>query len=187
MLRKKKKDGNKVCEFCRKTFGQKYNRDRHVKTQHEGKTFSNIVDESGNDAAIPTFVPQVDLQPENQTIDLPDQEIPIYEVHDPTLNILLSPIRETDACTAHNETTNELHGPPLNIPTSTIQQTDASTTHNETSFSIGIELAKIAEEHDHIFENRFKESVLIKTKSDLKSRFFKHNATKFLMKPSKKH
>ena len=35
MLRKKKKDGNKVCEFCRKTFGQIYNRDRHVKTQHE--------------------------------------------------------------------------------------------------------------------------------------------------------
>ena len=180
MLRKKKKDGNKVCEFCGKTFGQKYNRDRHVKTQHEDKTFSNIVDESDNDAAIPTFVPQVDLQPENQTIDLSDQETPIYEVHGPTLNILLSPIRETDASTAHNETTNEVHGPPLNIPTSTIQQTDASTTHNETSFSIGIELAKMAEERDHIFENRFKESVLMKIKSDLKGRFFKHNAAKFL-------
>ena len=96
------------------------------------------------------------------------------------MNILLSPIRETDASTAHNETTNEVHGPPLNIPTSTIQQTDASTTHNETSFSIGIELAKMAEERDHIFENRFKESVLMKIKSDLKGRFFKHNALKFL-------
>ena len=68
-----------------------------------------------------TFVPQIDLQPENQTIDLSDQETPIYEVHDPPLNILLSPIRETDASTAHNETTNEVDGPPLNIPTSTIQ------------------------------------------------------------------
>ena len=187
MLRKKKKDGNKVCELCGKTFGQKYNRDRHVKTQHEDKTFSNIVDESDNDAAIPTFVPQVDLQPENQTIDLSDQETPIYGVHGPPLNILLSPIRETDASTAHNETTNEVHGPPLNIPTSTIQQTDASTTHNETSFSIGIELAKMAEERDHIFENRFKESVLMKIKSDLKGRFFKHNAAKFLDEPSEKH
>ena len=33
MLRKKKKDGKKVCEFYGKTFGQKYNRDRHVNTQ----------------------------------------------------------------------------------------------------------------------------------------------------------
>ena len=178
MLRKKKNDGNKVCEFCGKTSGQKY-RDRHVKTQNEDKTFSNIVDESDNGAAIPTFVSQVDLQLENQTIDLSDQETPIYEVHDPTLNILLSPIRETDASTAHNETKNEVHGPPLNIPTSTIQQTDASETHNETSFSIGIELAKMAEELDHIFGNRFKESVLMKIKSDLKGRFFKHNAAKF--------
>ena len=54
----------------RKDVWAKYNRDRHVKTQHEDKTFSNIVDESDNDAAIPTFVPQVDLQLENQTIDL---------------------------------------------------------------------------------------------------------------------
>ena len=38
----------------------------------------------------------------------------------------------------------------------------------------------MAEEHDHIFENRFKESVLMKIESDLKGRFFKHNATKFL-------
>ena len=106
MLRKKKKAGNKVWEFCGKTFGQKYNRNRHVKTQHEDKTFSNIADESDNDAAIPTFVPQVDLQPENQSVDLSDQETPIYEVHVPPLNILLSPIRETDASTAHNETTN---------------------------------------------------------------------------------
>ena len=68
----------------------------------------------------------------------------------------------------------------MNIPTSTIQQTDASTTHNETSFSIGIEIAKMAEECDHVFENRFKESVLMKIKSDLKGRFFKHNAAKFL-------
>ena len=161
MLRKKKKDSIKVCEFCGKTFGQKYNRDGHVKIHHEDKTFSNIVDESDNDAAIPTFVSQVDLQPENQTIYLSDQETPIYEVHDPPLNIVLSPIRETDASTAHNETTNEIYGPPLHIPISTIQQTDASTTHNETSFSIGIELAKMAEERDHIFENRFKETVLM--------------------------
>ena len=96
------------------------------------------------------------------------------------MNILLSPIPETDASTAHNETTNEVHGPPLNIPTSTIQQTDASTTHNETSFSIGIELAKMAEERDHIFKNRFKESALMKIKFGLKGRFFKHNAAKFL-------
>ena len=144
-VRKKEKRWHKVCEFCGKTFGQKYNRDRHVKTQHEDKTFSDIVDESDNDAAIPTFVPQADLQPENQNqiIDLSDQETRIYKVHGPPLNIRLSPIRETDASTAHNETTNEVHGPPLNIPRSTIQQNDASATHNETSFSIGIELAKI--------------------------------------------
>ena len=37
----------------------------------------------------------------------------------------------------------------------------------------------MGEERDHISENRFKESVLMKINSDLKGRFFKHSAAKF--------
>ena len=38
----------------------------------------------------------------------------------------------------------------------------------------------MAEKRDILFETRFKESILLKMKSDLKSRFFKHHAAKYL-------
>ena len=226
-LRKEQKENNKVCGICGKRFEQKFNRDRHVKNQH----------------SVPTFVSQVDLQPQSSHPDVPetlsaspetlnvsflsndgsvietemslvDNETPIYEIQDVPMAIALSPIRHIDdsltaanptheidsSSTAANRTTDN----PTNVidssltaanrttdnraleinPSSTaICHTTANDTAdgtNEANFSIGIELAKIAEKRDLVFEKQFKESVLLKMKSDLKSRFFKHNAAKYL-------
>lgn len=64
MVRKQKMSQNKVCEYCGKTFGQKFNRDRHVKTHHESPDVDN---EEDQDATLPTFLSlESESQPEAQ-------------------------------------------------------------------------------------------------------------------------
>ena len=51
----------------------------------------------------------------------------------------------------------------------------------EETFSISQKLMKMAEKREHFLESSFKKKVLLKIKCELKTIYFKHITTKFLL------
>ena len=87
-----------------------------------------------------------------------ENETPIYEVFEQPFTIPTSPVHEAN----HD---NEL---------------SESNKLSNVNLELAEELIRIAEKCENTFEKTFKKRVLLKIKSDLRNRFYKQSATKFL-------
>lgn len=111
-------------------------------------------------------------------MSLVDQQNAVFEIREPTSSSI--PPFEPENLVPHNATVDENNDSlTLSIPLSPIRNNDTYDM-NDTTTSIGVDLARLAEKRDNMFERQFKESVLSKLKCDLNSRFYKHTAAKFL-------
>ena len=87
-----------------------------------------------------------------------------------------------------NETTiYDVFEQPFTIPTSPVHETNHDNELNESNnlsnvnLELAEELIRMAEKRENTFEKTFKERVLLKIKSDLRNRFYKQSAAKFLL------
>ena len=96
-------------------------------------------------------------------------------------------IVETEITEIENETPiYEVFEQPFTIPTSPVHETNHDNELNESNnlsnvnLELAEELIRMAEKRENTFEKTFKERVLLKIESDLKNRFYKQSAAKFL-------
>ena len=87
-----------------------------------------------------------------------ENETPIYEVFEQPSTIPISPGHKTN----HDNELNELNK------------------LSNVNLELAEELIRMAEKRENTFEKTFKERVLLKFESDLKNRFYKQSAAKFL-------
>ena len=87
-----------------------------------------------------------------------ENETPIYEVFEQPSTIPILPVHKTN----HDNELNELNK------------------LSNVNLELAEELIRMAEKRENTFEKTFKERVLLKFESDLKNRFYKQSAAKFL-------
>ena len=183
-----------------KGFCIKSNRDRHVKNQHEDSDFNHkFADETFDDGTVVplTFIPEFDRndQPGPSNLSSNGYTSDIESSPNQTTELLNVSFINNDGNIVEREMTEienetpiyDVFEQPFTIPTSPVHEANHDNELNESNnlSNVNLELAEelitMAEKRENTFEKTFKERVLLKIKSDLRNRFYKQSAAKFLL------
>ena len=179
------KENNNVCPHCKQTFAQKSKRDRHVKRFHTTEPEFSQINAHEDEMQVPTFdndtadMMNVSILSSDgstvieQTMRVVDKETLIFEVFEPDQN--QGPLESTIASAHQSDSVVSI---PKDIPLNGNNLDDTDLGDDQSNFLQDLENRAKQQETDH--EVLFRNKVLNKLKTDIKSRTAKRSTAKFL-------
>ena len=202
MDNKKRFLDNKTCQHCGMKFVRKSNRDRHVNTFHPGEPNNSVMSVNANDTqnidetdddlltdyepvsmVADDFVPFQEEQEQAADVIIEEEEIDAVDLPDDVTdrtdaeNPYFGEEQTSDLTTSNQDSEELINEKETENPTT-------SGTHEESvepMSNLLKELSEIKQKRNKAFDNTFISKIPAKLTSDLKNRFDKHSAAKFIV------